>query len=750
MRAPVSDSPGSIAAGTIVAALAGAPPNPGRRALLKVGAAAGSALLLGFYLPLREGRAAQPPTRRFEPNAFIRIDKQGVVTLVMPQVEMGQGIYTAIAMILAEELDAAIDHVVLEHAPPNDKLYANPTFGIQVTGNSNSIRAFWLPLRKAGASVRAMLVQAAAKSWNTDPAGCRTERGAVIHSSGKKLSYGALIDQASGLTPPKDPTLKPVNEFKLIGQPLKRFDTPEKVDGKVKYSMDVMLPGMKFATLVICPEFGGQVDRVDDSQAKAVPGVRQVVVLDDFVAVVGDHMWAAKRGSDALNIVWKPGPHAALDTEEVWKQLRVASKQEGAVAKSVGDIAAGLRQGELVEAEYELPFLAHATMEPLNCTVHVKSDSCEVWVGSQVLARAQSTAAKVTGLPLEKVVVHNHIIGGGFGRRLETDYVERAVRVAQKVDGPVKVMYTREQDMTHDVYRPAYRHQLAATLSNGRVAAWRHKVSGSSILARWLPPAFQKGIDIDAVDGAADVVYEFPNLHVEYVRAEPPGVPTGFWRGVGPNSNWFAIESFMDELAKKAGKDPVEFRRSMLEHSPRMKAAMELAASKAGWGQPVEARHGGRTGRGIGLQTAFGSYIATVTEVEVDKSGEVRVHRIVSAVDTGIVVNPDTVIAQIQGGLIFGVTAALYGEVTIDKGRAQQSNFHNYRVLRIDQTPVIEVYLVPSGEAPGGIGESGTTAGPPALRNAIFAATGIPLRRLPVDRDVLAGKKDVVTGKKSA
>jgi len=347
----------------------------------------------------------------------------------------------------------------------------------------------------------------------------------------------------------------------------------------------------------------------------------------------------------------------------------------------------------------------------------------------------------VTGLPLEKVVVHNHIIGGGFGRRLETDYVERAVRVAQKVDGPVKVMYTREQDMTHDVYRPAYHHQMAATLSNGKVGAWRHKVSGSSILARWLPPAFQKGIDIDAVDGAADVVYEFPNLHVEYVRAEPPGVPTGFWRGVGPNSNWFAIESFMDELAKKAGKDPVEFRRSMLEHSPRMKAAMELAASKAGWGQPVEARHGGRTGRGIGLQTAFGSYIATVTEVEVDKSGEVRVHRIVSAVDTGIVVNPDTVIAQIQGGLIFGVTAALYGEVTIDKGRAQQSNFHNYRVLRIDQTPVIEVYLVPSGEAPGGIGESGTTAGPPALRNAIFAATGIPLRRLPVDRDVLAGKK---------
>jgi len=728
---------------------AGAPTNPGRRAVLKAGAAAGGALLLGFYIPLRESEAAQKLAGRFEPNAFIRIDKQGVVTLVMPQVEMGQGIYTAVAMILAEELDAAIDHVVLEHAPPNDKLYANPGFGLQATGNSNSVRAFWTPLRKAGASVRAMLVQAAASTWKTDPAGCRTERGEVVHSSGKKLAYGALIDKAATLTPPKDPALKPVAEFKLIGQPLKRFDTPDKVNGKVTYSIDVMLPGMKFAALSICPEFGGQVGRVDDSKTKTIPGVRQVVVLDDFVAVVGDHMWAAKRGVEVLNVVWKSGPHAAVDTDEVWKQLRAASSQEGVVAKSEGDIERGLSQGERIEAEYELPFLAHATMEPLNCTVHVKPDSCEVWVGSQVLARAQAVAAKVAGLPLDKVVVHNHIIGGGFGRRLVVDYVERAVRVAQKVEGPVKVMYTREQDMTHDVYRPMYHHRLAATLSNGKVAAWRHKVSGSSILARWLPPAFaaKKGLDTDAVDGAAEVFYEFSSLHVEYVRAEPPGVPTGFWRGVGPNSNCFAIESFIDELAKKAGKDPIEFRRSMLDHSPRMTAAMELAASKAGWGQLVRARNGGRTGRGIGLQTAFGSYIATVTDVEVDKSGDVRVHRIVSAVDTGIVVNPDTVIAQIQGGLIFGVTAALYGEVTIKNGRAQQTNFNNYRMLRVDQTPAIEVYLIPSGEAPGGIGESGTTAAAPALRNAIFAATGIPLRRLPVDRDVLAGRKDAVTGK---
>jgi isoquinoline 1-oxidoreductase subunit beta len=726
------------------------PADPARRAVLKAGAAAGGALLVGFYLPVGQGapHKAQGGAReqRFEPNAFIRIDREGVVTLVMPQVEMGQGIYTAIAMILAEELDAAFERVVLEHAPPNDKLYANPTFGLQVTGNSNSVRAFWTPLRQAGAGARAMLVQAAAKVWNTDVTECRTEHGEVINNkSGKRLGYGALISQASALTPPKDPPLKAVSDFKLIGQPLKRLDTPDKVNGKVQYSIDVMPAGVKFATLAICPEFGGQVGSVDDTKAKGLPGVRQVVVLDDLVAVVGDHMWAAKQGLAALKIAWAPGPHATIDSNEVWKQLRAASEQEGAVAKSEGDVARGLSQGERFEADYELPFLAHATMEPLACTVHVRPDSCEVWVGSQVLARAHAIAAKVTGLPPEKVLIHNHLIGGGFGRRLEVDYVEKAVRIAQKVDGPVKVVWTREEDMQHDVYRPVYRDRLAATLSGGKIVGWRHRVAGSAVLARWLPPAFQKGIDIDAVDSAVDVPYDIPNLRIEYVRAEPPGVPTGFWRGVGPNNNVFAIESFVDELAKKAGKDPVAFRLALLDKTPRLKAALELAATKAGWGQPLAARNGGRTGRGVGVQGSFGSYIATVTEVEVDAAGEVHVQRIVSAVDTGIAVNPDTVIAQLQGGLIFGVTAALYGEITIEKGRVRQSNFHDYRMLRIDQTPAIEVYLVPSGEAPGGIGETGATAGPPALRNAIFAATGIPLRRLPIDRDVLAGKKPANT-----
>jgi isoquinoline 1-oxidoreductase beta subunit len=735
---------------------AGEPSNPGRRAFLGAGAAAaGGAFLLGFYLPLGHSApraAAQAGAgQRFEPNAFIRIDRQGVITLVMPQVEMGQGIYTGLAMVLAEELDVAADQVVLETAPPSDKLYGNPVFGLQATGGSTSMRAFWMPMRKAGASARAVLVQAAAKVWSTDLAGCRTEHGEVIHdASGKKIAYSALIDHTAGLTPPKDPPLKAVSAFKLVGQPLKRYDTPDKVNGKLQYGIDVMPAGVKFATLAFCPEFGGTVDRVDDTKAKSLPGVRQVVVLVDVVAVVGDHMWAAKKGLDALNIVWKSGPHAAVDSNEVWKQLRAAGEGEGVTAKSVGDADKGLAQGERFEAEFELPFLAHATMEPLNCTVHVRPDGCEVWVGSQVLSRAQGVAAKVTGLPLEKVTVHNYLIGGGFGRRLEVDYVETSVRIAQKVDGPVKVVWTREEDIQHDIFRPVYQDRMAASLSGGKVVGWRHRIVGSSIIARWLTPAFQKGVDIDAVDAAIDLPYDFPDMRIEYVRNEPPGVPTGFWRGVGPNNNVFAIEGFMDELAKKAGQDPVAFRRGMLDKNPRMRAALDLVASKAGWGQPLPARNGGRTGRGIGVQAAFGSYIATVAEVEVDKAGEVRVHRIVSAVDTGIAVNPDSVIAQLQGGLIFGLTAALYGEITIEKGRVQQSNFHNYRMLRIDQVPLIEVHLIPSGESPGGIGETGTTAGPPAVRNAIFAATGIPLRRLPIDRDVLAGKKDAMTGKKTA
>ena len=712
-----------------------------RRTLLKGGLAGG--LLLAFHLPVRAAnepeQAPDDTAGKFPPNAFIRIAKDGKTILVMPQVEMGQGVYTAIPMILAEELDADYSKIVLEHAPPDDKLYANPIFGIQVTGNSNSIRAFWKPLRNAGASARAMLVQAAAQQWKVDPASCTASNGEVIHTAtGRRLAYAALVDSASKLTPPKNPPLKDPKNFKIIGKPLKRLDTPNKTDGKVIYGIDAMLPGMKFATIAQSPVLGGKVGHVDDSAAKKIPGVHKVIVLDDMVAVVGDHMWAAKSGLDALIVTWNDGANGRVSSERIWRELRAGSKKDGVVAKTRGDIRKGLSQGDKFEAAYEMPLLAHATMEPMNCTVHLTPDLCEIWLGSQVIARVQQTAAKLLGYPLEKVKAYNHLLGGGFGRRLEPDMALSAVRVAQHMDGvPVKVVWTREEDMQHDVYRPAYRDTISASLSDGKIVGLKYRVSGSAVLARWLPPAFQKGIDIDAVDSAVDTPYNIPNFHVEFTRVEPPGLTTGFWRGVGPNNNVFAIECFMDDMARKAGKDPVAFRRDMLDTSPRARGVLDLVAKKSGWGDPLPPR----TGRGVSLQPSFASFIASVIEAEVDKQGEVRLRRITTAVDTGIAVNPDIIRAQLQGGLIFGLTAALYGDVPIKNGRVQISNFNDYRMLRIDQTPPIDVHIVKSGEAPGGIGETGATSGPPALRNAIYAATGIALRRLPIDRDVLAGRK---------
>ncbi|MBR0840194.1 xanthine dehydrogenase family protein molybdopterin-binding subunit [Bradyrhizobium liaoningense] len=717
-------------------------PSVSRRSVLTGGLATG--FLLAFHLPLRA--AVNEPVQprdvtdgKFAPNAFIRIDETGRTVLIMPQVEMGQGTYTSISAVLAEELDADWSMVEVQHAPPNDKLYGNPTFGLQVTGNSNSIRAWWMPLRKAGATARAMLVQAAAGQWGVDPASCTTAKGEVAHAaSGRKLAYGALALAAQDQTPPKDVALKDPKDFVIIGQPLKRLDTPDKVNGKAVYGIDAILPNMKFATVAACPVFGGKVGKVDDSAAVKLPGVRKVVVLDDMVAVIGDHMWAAKKGLEALKIAWDEGPNAKITTKDIWEDLRKASEKDGAVAKSDGDIAKALASGDRFEAAYELPFLAHASMEPINATVHVKPDSCEIWTGTQIMTRVQSEAAKAAGLPVDKVIVNNHLLGGGFGRKLEPDMVVAAVKIAKQVDYPVKVVWTREEDIQHDVYRPVYRDQITASLVDGKIAGWKYKVAGSAVLARWLPPAFQKGIDIDAVDAAVDAPYDFANFHVEYVRAEPLSVPTGFWRGVGPNNNVFAVECAMDELARKAGKDPVEFRRSMLTRNPRMLAVLNLAAEKSGWGQPLPSR----VGRGVCVQPSFASFIATVVEAEIDDIGEIMLRRITSVVDTGIAVNPDTVKAQIEGGLIFGLTAALYGEITIDKGRVQQSNFHDYRMMRINETPKIEVIVVKSGEAPGGIGEAGVNAGPPALRNAILAATGVALRRLPVDRKLLAaGKK---------
>ncbi|MGB8745360.1 MAG: molybdopterin cofactor-binding domain-containing protein, partial [Pseudolabrys sp.] len=628
-----------------------------RRVVLQSGLAGG--LVLAFQWPLRAAPVNEPerppdhPDGQFAPNAFIRIDKSGKTTLVMPQAEMGQGVYTAIAMILAEELDADFAQVVLEPAPPSDKLYGNPLFGIQVTGNSNSIRAFWDKLREAGAAARDMLIAAAAAQWQVDAASCSASNGKISHAaSNRTLTFGELADAAGKLPVPDKPKLKDPKDFTLIGKPLKRLDTPNKSDGKTIYGSDVMVPDMKFATLAQCPVLGGKVKHVDDSVAKKLPGVRQVVVLDDLVAVVGDHMWAAWQGLGALKVTWDEGPNAKINSAEIWNELRAASTKEGVVAKSEGDVNKGLTQGERFDADYELPFLAHATMEPMNCTVRLTPGACEIWTGTQVQSRAQEYAAKVAGLPIDKVTLHNHYLGGGFGRRLEADMVESAVRIAKEVSTPIKVMWTREEDMQHDVYRPAYRDTISASLANGKIVAWMYQVSGSSIMARWLPPAFTKGIDVDAVDSAVDMPYDIPNKVVRYRRAEPPGLTTGFWRGVGPNNNVFAIECFMDELARKANMDPVAFRLGMLDGTPRLKAALQLVAEKSGWGTPLSAR----VGRGVSVQPSFGSFIAAVVEAEVDDVGAVHLRRVTCAVDTGIAVNPDTIIAQLEGGLVFGLT----------------------------------------------------------------------------------------------
>ena len=697
-----------------------------RREFLIAGAAAGGGLLLGWRID------ARPLSPVFAPNAFIRIGTDGRVTMIMGQVEMGQGMYTAMPMLLAEELEVGLDQVRLEHAPPDDKLYANPIFHFQATGGSTSVKGLYEPMRRAGATARTMLMAAAAKRWNVDPASCRAERGAVIHTpSHRRLSYGALAAAAAALPIPDNVVLKRPEDFKLIGTPAKRLDTPDKVNGRAQFGIDVRLPGMKIATVAASPVLGGTVAGLDEAKAMAIAGVRQIVKLDDVVAVVADHMWAAKQGLAALAIRWDDGPNAKVSTADVVRELDAASQQPGVVARKEGDAAAAIAgaAGKL-EAVYQAPFLAHTTMEPINCTVHVRPDGCEVWTGSQVLARAQATAAQVTGLPLERVVVHNHLLGGGFGRRLEVDYVTQAVRIAKQVDGPVKVVWSREEDVQHDVYRPYYYDRMAAGLdAHGKPIAWTHRLVGPSILARWAPPAFRNGLDGDALDGAVHLQYDIPAIQVEYVRHEEPVVNTGFWRGVGVTHNTFVIESFIDELALAAKADPFEYRRALLAKSPRARTVLELAAQQAGWGETLPA---GR-GRGIALMySGWDTYVVQVAELSVSESGEVRVHRIVCAVDCGTVVNPDIVKAQIEGGVIFGIGGALWGEVTLKNGRVEQSNFHDVRVLRMNETPPIEVHLVRNLEPPGGIGEPGTAVTAPALANAIFAATGKRIRKLPL------------------
>ena len=710
--------------------------SPSRRRVLQAAAAAGGGLMLSLRLPFARD-VAVADADGFVPNAFIRIGTDGQGVLTMPYVEMGQGTYTSIPMLIAEELEVDLSQVRLEHAPPDEKRYGNPLLGgLQATGNSNAVRASWQPLRQAGAAARTMLIAAAAQRWNVSPASCRAQTGEVRHApTGRRATYGELAADAARLPIPDRVALKRPDDFKLIGKPAKRLDSPGKVNGTAVYSIDVRPPGVKIATLAQSPVFGGRVKNVDDSAARAVNGVRQIVRLDDAVAVIADHMGAAKKGLAALVIEWDDGPHAKLNTKDVVDELERATLNPGVVAETIGDVGGAMAKAVTkVEATYQVPFLAHATMEPMNCTAHLRKDGCEIWVGTQVCARAQAAAAKTAGLPLDNVIVHNHLIGGGFGRRLEVDGVVRAVQIAQHVEGPVKVVWTREEDIQHDLYRPYWFDRFSAGLdAGGMPVAWSHRFGGSSVIARWAPPFFQNGLDSDTTEGAIDLLYALPNKQVDYVRVEPPGIPTAFWRSVGPSHNVFVVESFMDELAAAAKQDPVAYRLALLDKAPRAKAVLALVAEKAGWGQKLPER----VGRGVSLQFVFATYMAQVAEVEVSKDGAVRVRRVVCAVDCGTVVNPDTVQAQIQSAIIFGITAALHGQITLKDGRVEQSNFDNYEMLRIDEAPAIEVHIVQSSEPPGGMGECGTSAIVPAVANAIFAATGKRLRKMPIDTTVL-------------
>jgi isoquinoline 1-oxidoreductase beta subunit len=724
-----------------------------RRRFLQVSAAAGGGLLISFDLSgcKRSDERADPPPERavgaaatkesnrapgLAQHAFIQIGRDGAVTLIVHKVEMGQGTYTSMPMLLAEELEVDLSKVTLVQAPANNSLYSDPMLGGQVTGGSTSVRAAWKPLREAGAAARAVLVKAAAQRWQVEPDTCVAKNGAVTHTaSGRTLHYGELVDAAAKLDPPAVIHLKKTEEFTLIGTPLKRLDSAAKVNGTALFGIDAKLPGMLVATVAASPVMGGKLAGTNDQAAMAVKGVRQVLKLENAVAVVADHMWAAKQGLAALAPTWDDGPNAAVTIDSIRTTMNEAAKKAGAVGENKGDALKALAAeggGRKVEAVYEVPFLAHATMEPMNCTVDLRPDGCDLYVGTQVPSFAQGAAAKIAGLALEKVRVHNFFLGGGFGRRLEVDNVVQAVSFAKLMKAPVKFIWTREEDIQHDMYRPYYIDHLSARLDkDGKPAAWFHRVTGSSIIARFAPGAMKDGVDPDAVEGARDLQYAIADMRVEYVRHEPP-LATAFWRGVGPTHNVFVVESFIDELAHAAGQDPVAYRRSLLGKSPRMLGVLNLAAEKSGWTTRLKPMPGRRVGRGVSAQFAFGTYMAQVAEVSVGADGDVRVHRVVCALDCGQVVNPDTVVAQMEGGIVFGLTAALWSEITLEKGRVVQSNFGDYRMMRMNEAPRVEVHIVASHDDPGGIGEPGTAAIAPALANAVAAATGKRIRKLPI------------------
>jgi isoquinoline 1-oxidoreductase beta subunit len=702
-----------------------------RREFLKKSTAGGAALVIGFYLPSKyEALDAAPPSEPASLNAWVRIAQDNTVTILIDKSEMGQGVVTSLAMLLAEELEFDWKKVKTEFAPAAPA-YFNPVFGLQGTGGSTSVRASWGPLTKAGAAAREMLVSAAAQQWYVEPSACHVENGAVVHTAtNKRLSYGALAEAAAKLPVPANPALKDPKDYKYIGKPVKRLDTPAKTNGKAGFGIDVRLPNMQYAVVARCPVFGGKVKSFDATKAKAVRGVKQVLPISSGVAVVADNTWSAMEGRRALQIAWDEGPNASVSSESIRKLYLESAEKTGAIARKDGDVEAALaKAAKKVEAAYEVPFLAHATMEPMNCAADVRPDGCDIYAPTQFQTFTQNTGAQIAGLKPEQVRVHTTFLGGGFGRRAEEDFIAEAVEISKGTGAPVLVTWSREDDMQHDFYRPAAYSKLVGGLdADGWPVAWKSRIVGPSIMSRFFPGSVKNGIDETSVEGQANSKYGIPNFLVEYVLTET-GVPVGFWRSVGNSHNGYITECFIEELSKAGGKDPFEFRRKLLANAPRHRGVLELAAEKAGWGKPLPA---GQT-RGIAMVESFSSFVAEVAEVSVNrKSGEVKVHRVVCAVDCGRNVNPDIIAAQMEGGIVYGLTAALKGQITIDKGRVQQSNFHDYEMVRMNEMPKVEVHIVPSNEAPGGVGEPGTPPIAPAVCNAIFAATGKPIRRLPI------------------
>jgi isoquinoline 1-oxidoreductase beta subunit len=706
-----------------------------RRDLLKSGLAIGAGLVVGFRLPLRlPGSAWAQGTGVFAPNQWLSIDRDGVVTIVNSVPEMGQGSLTTMPMIVADELDADWDRIRVEQAPANPKVYGNPVTGAQSYGGSRGIRDHLETWRKAGAAARQMLREAGAQEWGVPVSEVDTEPGAVIHRlTGRRLPYGQLVDRAQKLPVPQNPTLKTAAQFRYIGKERKRLDVPDKVTGKAVYGIDVQVPAMLVASIERCPVFGGKVQSFDATAAKVVPGVKHVVQVSNGVAVVADSFWTALQGRKALSVTWDEGPVARVSSPQISRDYEALAKQPGQQARKDGDAEAVLAAGgKTLEAVYQVPFLEHACMEPMNCTAHVTRDACTVWAPTQNPGGTQETAARITGLPRERVTVNTTLLGGGFGRRGELDFVVDAVETAKAVGAPVKVIWTREDDIQHGFYRPSTYNVFRAALDpGGTPAAWWNRIVGPGIL-------LQKGrvpagsIDGAAMEGARNIPYDIPNVLVEWTNKDF-GIPLGFWRSVGPSQNAFITESFMDEVAHLAGQDPYEYRRKLLGKSPRHKAVLELAATKANWGAPLPA---GRA-RGIAVAFSYGSYVSHVAEVSVAPDGKVTVHKLTCAIDCGIAVNPDQVRAQMEGGAIYALTAVLYGEITIDRGRVQQSNFHDYPMLRINEAPVVETNILDSGQPPGGLGEPGVPTVAPSICNAIYALTGKRIRRLPIRSDDL-------------